>query len=58
VAAYSLNIEVDYSAGSRDLVAHEFRVADGLVTHEIAFRTGRTLRVTCRDVITATDVLS
>ena len=58
VEAYALNIEVDYSAGNRDLVAHEFRVEDGLVTHEIAFRTGKTLRVTCRDVIPATDVLS
>ena len=58
VEAYTLNIEVDYSAGNRDLVAHEFRVEDGLVTHEIAFRTGKTLRVTCRDVIPATDVLS
>jgi len=58
VEAYSLNIEVDYSAGNRDLVAHEFRVEYGLVIHEIAFRTGKTLRVTCRDVIPATDVLS
>ena len=34
------------------------RAEDGLVTHEIAFRTGKTLRVTCRDVIPATDMLS
>jgi hypothetical protein len=58
VEAYTLNIEVDYSAGNRDLVAHEFRVEYGLVIHEIAFRTGKTLRVTCRDVMTATEVLS
>jgi hypothetical protein len=58
VEAYTLNIEIDYSAGNRDLVAHEFRVAAGLVTHEIAFRTGKTLGVTCRDVIPATEVLS
>lgn len=58
VEAYTLNIEVDYSAGNRDLVAHEFRMEYGLVIHEIVFRTGKTLRVTCRDVIPATDVLS
>ena len=58
VEAYTLNIEVDYSAGNRDVVAHEFRIEYGLVIHEIAFRTGKTLRVTCRDVIAATDVLS
>jgi hypothetical protein len=58
VEAYTLNIEVDYSAGNRDLVAHEFRVENGLVIHEVAFRTGKTLRVACRDVIPATDVLS
>jgi hypothetical protein len=58
VEAYTLNIEVDYSAGNRDLVAHELRVEDGLVVHEVAFRTGKTLRVTCRDIIPTTDVLS
>lgn len=58
VETYTLDIEVDYSAGNRDVVAHEFRVDDGLVTHEIAFRTGRRLRVTCSDIIQATDVLS
>ena len=58
VETYTLNIEVDYSAGNRDLVAHEFRVEDGLIIHEVAFRTGKTLRVTCRDVIPATEVLS
>jgi hypothetical protein len=58
VEAYTLNIEVDYSAGNRDLVAHEFRVEDGLISHEVAFRTGRTLQVTCRDIIPTTDVLS
>jgi len=58
VEAYTLDIEVDYSAGSRDLVAHEFRVEDGLIIHEVAFRTGRTLRITCRDIIPTTDVLS
>jgi hypothetical protein len=58
VESYTLNIEVDYSAGNRDLVAHEFRWEDDMVTHEIAFRTGRTLRMTSRDVIVATEVLS
>jgi hypothetical protein len=58
VQTYTLNVEVDYSAGNRDLVAHEFRAEDGLVTHEIAFRTGKALRVTCRDVIPTTNMLS
>jgi len=58
VESYSLNIEVDYSAGDRDLLAHEFRLDDGLITHEIAFSTGRTLRITSRNVIAATEVLS
>jgi hypothetical protein len=58
VEAYTLNIEVDYSAGNRDLVAHEFRVEDGLIIHEVAFRTGKMLRITCRDIIPTTDVLS
>jgi hypothetical protein len=58
VESYALNIEVDYSAGDRDLLAHEFRLDDELVTHEIAFSTGKTLRITARDVIPATEVLS
>lgn len=58
VESYTLDIEVDYSAGNRDLLAHEFRWDDGLITHEIAFRTGRTLRIIARDVIPATEVLS
>src|SRR3569832_1746712 len=53
VEAYTLIIEVDYSSGSRDLIAHEFRVEYGLVIHEIAFRTGKTLRVTNQDIIPA-----
>jgi hypothetical protein len=58
VESYTLNIEVNYTAGDRDLLAHEFRMEDGLVTHEIAFRTGRMIRITSRDVIPATEVLS
>ena len=58
VESYALNIEVEYSAGDRDIVAHEFRLDDALVTHEIAFSTGKTVRITSRDVIPATEVLS
>jgi hypothetical protein len=58
VESYSLNVEVTYKAGDRDVLAHEFRLDDGLVTHEIAFRTGKILRITARDVIPATEVLS
>jgi hypothetical protein len=58
VESYALNIEVEYSAGDRDILAHEFRVDDGLVTHEIAFRTGKILRITSQNVIPATEVLS
>jgi hypothetical protein len=58
VESYALNIEVEYSAGDRDIVAHEFRLDDTLVTHEIAFSTGKTVRITSRNVIPATEVLS
>ena len=58
VESYALNIEVEYSAGDRDIVAHEFRLDDALVTHEIAFSTGKTVRITSRDMIPATEVLS
>jgi hypothetical protein len=58
VTAYALNIEVDYSAGDRDVLAHEFRLEEGLIVHEILFRTGTTMRITAKNVITATDVLS
>jgi len=58
VTAYALNLEVDYSAGDRDVLAHEFRLEDGLTVHEIMFRTGKALRITAKNVITATDVLS
>ena len=58
VESYAVNIEVEYSAGDRDIVAHEFRLEDGLVTHEIGFSTGKIVRITCRNVIPATEVLS
>jgi hypothetical protein len=58
VESYAVNIEVEYSAGDRDIVAHEFRLEDGLVTHEIGFSTGKVVQITCRNVIPATEVLS
>jgi hypothetical protein len=58
VESYALNLEVEYSAGDRDILAHEFRLDDGLVTHEIAFRTGSILLITAQDMIPTTEVLS
>ena len=58
VESYALDIQVEYSAGDRDILAHEFWMDEGLVTHEIAFRTGKILRITAQNVIPATEVLS
>jgi hypothetical protein len=58
VETYSLDIEVQYLAGDRDISAHEFRLDGGLVTHEILFSTGKSIVIRAQDVIPATEVLS
>ena len=58
VSAYSLDVDVEYRSGDRDLLTHEFRVEKQIITHELAFRTGRVIRIVAKDVIPTTEVLS
>jgi hypothetical protein len=58
VETYALDIDVQYRSGDRDIVIHEFRVDDGLVTHEIVFSTGKSIVIRSRNVIPTTEVLS
>jgi len=37
VASYVFNLSVNYQSGDRDLLAHEFRVEDGSIAHELVF---------------------
>jgi len=58
VKSYTINLEVGFRAGERDVLAHEFRVEERLVIHEVAFRNSQSLRIICEDVLPVTEVLS
>jgi hypothetical protein len=58
VEAYAFELKVSYVAGDRDVLAHEFRLEDGLVVHEIAFTAGRSILVKSVTMLPATEILS
>jgi hypothetical protein len=58
VETYALDIDVQYRSGDRDIVIHEFRLDDGLITHEIVFSTGKSIVIRSRNVSPTTEVLS
>jgi hypothetical protein len=58
VSAYALDIDVEYRSGDRDLLTHEFRAENRVITHEVAFRSGRVIRIVAQDVIPVTELLS
>lgn len=41
VKSYVFDLDVEYRFGDRDILAHEFRLDDGLLTHEILFSNNR-----------------
>ena len=51
LAAYRVNLDVTFRDGDRDVLAHEFRIEDALVCHEIAFQQGRSILVTSQSVM-------
>jgi hypothetical protein len=58
VEGYTLDLDVKYQAGDRDIRVHEFRLEDALITHEIVFSTGKRILITSRNMIPVTEVLS
>jgi len=58
VKAYSFDLSVQFRDGDGDVLVHEFRIDDGLITHEIAFHQGRTILVTAQNIIPRTEMLS
>ena len=57
-ASYALNLAVEYRSGDRDVLAHEFRVEDRLIVHEIVFSNRHTILVRAQDIIPTIDRLS
>lgn len=52
VASYRFDLNVRYTYGDRDVLAHEFRFdEEGLITHEILFRNDRSIIVTSAAVV-------
>jgi hypothetical protein len=57
VASYSFDLNVCYTFGDRDVLAHEFRLDEaGLVTHEILFPNERRIIITGADVLPSTRI--
>jgi hypothetical protein len=50
VEAYSLDLAVNFRSGDRDVIAHEFRIEEELIVHEIIFADGKTIVVRSKDV--------
>jgi hypothetical protein len=51
VQAYVLDVHVEYRYGDRDVLAHEFRIENSCVTHEILFSNRGRIVVTASNVI-------
>jgi hypothetical protein len=46
VKFYSLDLTVEYQHGDRDVMAHEFRIEQGGITHEVLFANNKRILVT------------
>jgi hypothetical protein len=58
VRVYAFDLSVQFRDGDGDVLAHEFRIDRGLITHEIAFHNGKFISVTAEKVIPTTDLLA
>jgi hypothetical protein len=58
VESYVFDLSVEYRFGDRDVFAHEFRMDDELVTHEIVFSNRKSVLVRSQSIVPTVDVLS
>jgi hypothetical protein len=57
VESYVFNLAVSYRSGDRDVLAHEFRIEDGAVVHELVFPFDRWIALRFSDATTAVELL-
>jgi hypothetical protein len=58
VASYVFNLSVNYRSGDRDLLAHEFRVEDGSIVHELVFAGEQSVVLRCSNVTPVIELLT
>jgi hypothetical protein len=58
VASYAFNLSVNYRSGDRDLLAHEFRVEDGFIVHELIFAGEQSVALRCSNVTSVIELLT
>lgn len=58
VKAYDLELSVEFRAGDRDLLAHEFRIENGLVVHETLFANQSRILIVAQNVLPSTAILN
>jgi hypothetical protein len=56
VRAYVFNVQLKYGPDDPDVLAHEFRVEEGLLVHEIVFSNRRGIITTCEHVLIRTEM--
>jgi hypothetical protein len=56
VKSYAFDILVQYRLGDYDVLAHEFRIDDGRIVHEIVFSNRRNIVVTAENVLIHTEL--
>jgi hypothetical protein len=56
VKAYAFNLVVTGGPGEADVLAHEFRIEDGRLAHEIVFSTRKEISVICEHLMVRADM--
>ena len=54
---YTIDLDVRFRLGDRDVLAHEFRAENGRVVHEIVFANKREISVGAADITVKTELL-
>jgi|SRR5450631_3871724 len=57
VESYNVDLSVGYRKGDRDVLAHEFRVSDKSIVHEIAFNSRNRIVIVFQTAIPTVEVL-